>query len=71
MLEFVIRKELDGFTLDLSLVAPEHKIIVLFGPSGAGKSLTLAAIAGLLAPDMGRIAIGDRVLYDSAQGIAL
>ncbi|MGB8646283.1 MAG: ABC transporter ATP-binding protein, partial [Anaerolineae bacterium] len=42
-----------------------------FGPSGAGKSLTLAAIAGLLAPDMGRIAIGDRVLYDSAQGIAL
>ena len=35
-------------------------ITVLFGQSGAGKTLTLEAIAGLLTPDRGRIAIHDR-----------
>ncbi|MEO7152734.1 MAG: ATP-binding cassette domain-containing protein [Burkholderiaceae bacterium] len=45
--------------------------IVLFGPSGVGKTLTLHAIAGLLRPVSGRIAIGGRVVYDSAAGIDL
>ena len=45
--------------------------VVLFGPSGAGKSLTLQAIAGLVRPDAGRIALGGRVLFDSAAGIDL
>ena len=45
--------------------------VVLFGPSGAGKSLTLQAIAGLVRPGAGRIALGGRVLFDSAQGIDL
>lgn len=71
MLQLEIQKQLDGFALDLSLGAPTGKIIVLFGASGAGKSLTLAAIAGLLTPDAGRIAIGDRVLFDSAARINL
>jgi molybdate transport system ATP-binding protein len=42
-------------------------ITILFGPSGAGKSTTLAAIAGLLRPDEGRIALGDEVWFDSAR----
>jgi len=42
---------------------------VIYGPSGAGKSLTLQALAGLLTPDRGRIAIDGEVLYDSAAGI--
>ena len=45
--------------------------VVMFGPSGAGKSLTLQAIAGLVRPDAGRIALGGRVLFDSAAGIDL
>ena len=40
--------------------------LVLFGPSGVGKSVTLQAIAGLLRPARGRIALGGRVLFDSA-----
>ncbi|HZQ06374.1 MAG TPA: ABC transporter ATP-binding protein [Anaerolineae bacterium] len=71
LLAIYIRKQLEGFTLDLKLEAPEEKIIVLFGPSGAGKSLTLAAIAGFMTPDAGQIAVGGRVLFDAARGIDL
>lgn len=46
-------------------------ITTLFGPSGAGKSLTLRAIAGLTMPRVGRIVLGDRTLFDSANGIDL
>jgi molybdate transport system ATP-binding protein len=44
---------------------------VLFGPSGSGKSLTLAAVAGLLRPDEGRIVLAGETLFDSARGIDL
>ncbi len=71
MLHLEIKKQLDGFTLDLALDAPSGKIIVLFGASGAGKSLTLASIAGLLTPDAGRIQIGEQVMFDAARGIDL
>jgi molybdate transport system ATP-binding protein len=71
MLELSVQKEFNGFKLHVELVALEERIIVLFGPSGAGKSLTLAAIAGLIPPDAGRIAVGSRVLFDAARGINL
>jgi molybdate transport system ATP-binding protein len=38
---------------------------ILFGASGAGKTTLLDCIAGLSAPDDGRIAIGGEDLYDS------
>lgn len=44
-------------------------ITVLFGQSGAGKTLTLEAIAGLLTPDRGRIAIHDRPVFDAAANL--
>jgi iron(III) transport system ATP-binding protein len=37
----------------------------LLGPSGCGKTTTLRCIAGLNDPDEGRIAIGDKALFDS------
>jgi len=46
-------------------------ITALFGPSGAGKTTTLDAIAGLRRPSSGRIAIGERVLFDASRGIDL
>ncbi|HEY3975036.1 MAG TPA: molybdenum ABC transporter ATP-binding protein [Candidatus Sulfotelmatobacter sp.] len=42
---------------------------ILFGPSGAGKTTLLDCVAGLATPDSGRIAIGDRILFDAAQHI--
>ena len=44
---------------------------ILFGPSGAGKTTLLDCVAGLSRPDSGRIAIGDRVLFDSTQSTDL
>lgn len=53
-----------GFALDVNLDTTT-RITGLFGPSGAGKTTLLLAIAGLVRPDRGRIAIGDRTLFDS------
>src|ERR1039457_6441003 len=44
---------------------------ILFGPSGAGKTTVLDCVAGLAKPDSGRITIGDRSLFDGAQGTDL
>ncbi|WP_175192883.1 sulfate/molybdate ABC transporter ATP-binding protein [Achromobacter deleyi] len=52
------------FSLDVAF-SSASKRIALFGPSGAGKSLTLRAVAGLLRPDAGRIAVNGRVLFDA------
>jgi molybdate transport system ATP-binding protein len=52
-----------NFTLDVSFtIAPG--ITIIFGPSGAGKTTLLDCVAGLATPDSGRIAIGDRILFD-------
>src|ERR1700693_4467160 len=47
----------------------EPGFTILFGPSGAGKTTVLDCVAGLAKPDSGRIAVGDRVLFDAAQAI--
>jgi molybdate transport system ATP-binding protein len=44
---------------------------ILFGASGAGKTTLLDCLAGLTKPDLGRVAIGERVLFDHAQCINL
>jgi molybdate transport system ATP-binding protein len=59
-----------GFALDVAFDAPPG-VTVLFGPSGSGKSTTLSAIAGLVRPASGRIAVGDEVWFDSAAKIHL
>src|SRR5689334_5587515 len=56
------------FTLDVAFCA-EPGITILFGPSGSGKSTTLAAVAGLLRPDQGRITLGADVWFDSDGGV--
>jgi molybdate transport system ATP-binding protein len=46
-------------------------LTALFGPSGAGKTSVLDAVAGLLRPGQGRIAVAGQVLFDAAEGIDL
>src|SRR5665811_50923 len=54
------------FSLEVQFQAAPG-ITILFGPSGAGKTTLLDSVAGLTTPDSGRIAIGDQVLFDTAQ----
>ena len=69
-LEVSVQKDLRGFSLDLSFSTGANCLGIL-GASGCGKSMTLRCIAGVAAPDRGRIALEERVLYDSAAGIDL
>jgi molybdate transport system ATP-binding protein len=46
-------------------------LTALFGASGAGKTSVLDAVAGLVRPERGRIAVGSRVLFDAAGRIDL
>lgn len=43
---------------DVTLTAPDGGFFVLLGPTGAGKTTALRLVAGLEAPDAGRIVIG-------------
>src|SRR5262245_3213177 len=82
MLHVLIRKRFGGvtqelpeeknrsFTLDLEFNAPDG-VTIIFGPSGSGKTTCLRAIAGIVTPDEGHIALGDRLYFDSASGINL
>ncbi len=46
-------------------------ITALFGPSGSGKTTLLHAIAGMVRPDRGLIAIDDHILFDSKNSICI
>ncbi len=54
---------------DLNLVIDDNAFVTLLGPSGCGKTTTLRMIAGLETPTSGKITIGDRVVFDSEEGI--
>ncbi len=60
-----IRLTQGSFALDVRFDALSG-VTVLFGRSGAGKTSVIKAVAGLVRPDAGRIALGDRVLYDAS-----
>jgi molybdate ABC transporter permease protein len=66
-LEIQVEKALEKFNLQVDLCAGTGAVGLL-GASGAGKSMTLRMIAGVVAPDSGRIVLNGRVLYDSATG---
>jgi len=66
----IARRLSDSFELRASLRASAGFTMIL-GPSGSGKTTLLDCIAGLARPDSGRIAIGERVIFDSARGIDL
>jgi molybdate transport system ATP-binding protein len=68
MLSVDIEKQLGDFSL---AVAFESSGLVtgLFGNSGAGKTTIINLIAGLVAPDRGRIALDGDVLDDTKAGI--
>ncbi|AUH33334.1 molybdenum ABC transporter ATP-binding protein [Paracoccus tegillarcae] len=64
-LSVAFRRRFDGLSLDVAFDAPDG-VTAIYGPSGCGKTSTVNAVAGLLRPDQGRIALDDRVLFDDS-----
>ncbi len=64
-----VRKRLSpAFFLDVAFdIGPG--VAIVFGESGSGKTTLLRCVAGLTQPDEGRIAVGDRVLFDAGTGL--
>ena len=62
-----LRHAFAGFALDVAFDAPGG-VTALFGRSGSGKTTVINAVAGLLRPDQGRIAVAGLVLLDTASG---
>ncbi len=59
----------DDFTLEISVRIEAGRTVALLGPNGAGKSTAVAALAGLLPIDEGRIALDGKVLDDPLEGV--
>ena len=70
MLAVDIEKRLGDFFLSAGFETGSG-VTAVFGPSGAGKTTLVNMISGLVAPDRGRIAIDETVLFDSARRINL
>jgi molybdate transport system ATP-binding protein len=71
MLRVQLYQRRGDFTLDVDFCAPVPGVTALFGRSGCGKSTVISIIAGLLAPEQGRVQIGDDVLVDTQRHLAV
>ena len=65
-----ITKKYPDFVLNCSLDF-NNKINGIFGPSGSGKSTILNCIAGFISPDIGKIRINDKILYEISNSNSL
>ncbi|SIQ98584.1 molybdate transport system ATP-binding protein [Rhizobium sp. RU20A] len=68
-LSIAIRHRLGTLTLDAGFTVPPG-VTALFGRSGSGKTSLINAVAGLLAPDAGRVSIDDTVLLDTERRLS-
>jgi len=67
--EIAIAHRFGDFGLDVEFEVDRPGITALFGPSGSGKTTTIDAVAGLLTPDRGRIAVNGDTLLDTERGV--
>jgi molybdate transport system ATP-binding protein len=68
-LEALVQVALGRLRLDAELAVATGELVVLLGPNGAGKTTLLRALAGLVAPDHGRVALDGVVLEDTGAGV--
>ncbi|MFM2421900.1 MAG: molybdate transporter subunit [Pseudomonadota bacterium] len=69
MIDVRVKHQFPGFALDVAFRAPQKGITAIYGRSGSGKTTVLRAMAGDIAPDEGRIAIGSEVFFDRATDV--
>jgi molybdate transport system ATP-binding protein len=75
MMTVDIRKQLHAgsgrIAMELQFDIRNGELFALFGPSGAGKTSVARMIAGLLAPDEGRIIVDNQLWFDQLQAVNL
>ena len=69
VLDVDIKVRRGAFALSVRFSAPTPGVTALFGASGAGKTSLALALAGLLTPDAGRLALDGECWFDPARGI--
>ena len=69
MLDVAVQTQLNTFELSLAFQAATGKTTVLLGESGSGKTTVLNVLAGLHAPQAGRISLDDTVYFDQQHHI--
>ncbi|MEM7337810.1 MAG: ABC transporter ATP-binding protein [Actinomycetota bacterium] len=68
-LEVRCAAEVDSFVLDVGFSAAPGTTVAVVGPNGAGKSTLVAALAGLLRIQRGRIVLHGRVVADATMKV--
>lgn len=72
MIEFDYQKRFEGGpAFHLAGRLPMSGLTAVLGRSGSGKSSLANLMTGLVSPDAGRFAIGDKVLDDTEKGVRL
>ena len=61
--------QLQPIPLNAALTCGAGQVLALVGPSGSGKSSILRAIAGILRPEQGRVAVNSETWLDTGAGI--
>jgi ABC-type nitrate/sulfonate/bicarbonate transport system ATPase subunit len=56
---------------DVTVTAADGEFVTIIGPSGCGKSTLFAILAGLIAPDSGRVLLDGRDVTGSVGNVAL
>ena len=64
-----LTRQLNFFEVNVAFSCATGKMLVMIGPSGGGKTTIIRMLAGLDAPDAGRIAFGDDVWFDSQRRV--
>jgi len=59
-LQVDVRVQRGTLAVDAAFEVADGEVLALLGPNGAGKSTLVRVIAGLLPPDVGRVAVDDR-----------
>ena len=75
MIKFAFTKTLQSASGSLELNVDSEieagSFVTLFGPSGAGKTTILRLLAGIAAPDSGKVVVGGETWFDSERRINL